>query len=51
MIHRRVAEIAERIARKAMCELCNVRQKLLDDYACKVLSLQNSLRPPRLCGE
>jgi hypothetical protein len=51
MIHRRVAEIAERIARRSLCELRNVRNKLLCDFACKVLLLLNSLRPPRLCGE
>jgi len=33
------------------CTLWNVRDKLLDDSACKLLSLLNSLRPPRLCGE
>jgi hypothetical protein len=51
MIHRRVAETAEKIARKALCELRNVRNKLFYGFACKVLLLLNSLRPPRLCGE
>jgi hypothetical protein len=51
MIHRRVAEIAEKTQRNEMCERRNVRDKLFSDFAYKVLPLLNSPRPRRLCGE
>ncbi len=51
MIHRGVAEIAEKTGRDEMCKLRNMRDKLLVDSAHKFLLVLNSLRTRRLCGE
>ncbi len=51
MIHRGVAEIAEKTGMNKKCYLHNMRDKRLGESACKLLLVLNSLRPRRLCGE
>ncbi len=44
-------DIAEKTEGNGMCELRNVRDKLICDFASKLLPLLHSLRSRRLCGE